>query len=53
MENLRQGDWLIDFFAERLNYLKSESSKPLRNYLNNKFIILKQIPRYLIPRFFT
>eukprot|EP01135_Chromosphaera_perkinsii_P001641 Nk52_evm18s208 gene=Nk52_evmTU18s208 len=48
--NLRDGDWLIDFTSQRLE--KFEGTAKFGKHLKDAFQYLKQIPRYLIPRLF-
>ena len=48
--NLRDGNWLMDFTADRLN--KYTKTKPLSKWLSNAFTTLSHLPRYLIPRYF-
>lgn len=33
MENLRKGDWLIEYLVNRLNYLMSETSQEFKKYV--------------------
>ena len=49
-QNLREGDWLMDYTADRL---KSKSgTKALGEKLAETFDQIKKIPRYLIPCYF-
>jgi glycogen debranching enzyme len=59
-DNLRQGDWLIEYITRRLRaYVQSEprarSSSLLAfvNWLDNLFCHLCRLPRYLIPSYFN
>ena len=49
-QNLREGDWLIDY---TLNRLKNKAGTiKLGNWLEKIFKPVKEIPRYLIPCYF-
>ena len=48
--NLREGNWLIDYTSERLK--KFDGTKKLGNYLAEVFELLRKVPRYLIPKYF-
>ena len=48
--NLRDGNWLMDYIADRLK--KNEKTRPLSEWLSNAFKSLSHLPRYLIPRYF-
>lgn len=48
--NLRQGDWMIDYIHERIaNY---PNTAALSKWWSDNTIALKQIPRYMIPSYF-
>ncbi|KAK5918827.1 hypothetical protein CgunFtcFv8_022774 [Champsocephalus gunnari] len=49
--NLRQGDWLIDFVANRLTRREGPLQQ-IGQWLAAMFDYLKHIPRYLIPCYF-
>ncbi|XP_071799399.1 glycogen debranching enzyme-like [Asterias amurensis] len=49
-ENLRQGDWMTDYVANRL--LLHPSTKKLGKWYQATFANLTLIPRYLIPSYF-
>lgn len=49
-DNLRQGNWMIDYVHQRLG--KFEGTRALANWLKTEFEALKEIPRYLIPSYF-
>lgn len=48
--NLRDGNWMIDYIADRLKHCPT--TEPLSKWLENNFNHLKQIPRYLVPCYF-
>lgn len=48
--NLRQGNWMIDYIHERL--AKDPNTAPLSKWFAKNTEALKQIPRYLIPSYF-
>lgn len=50
-ENLRKGNWLLDYYVGRLG--ASESLKGLQSAIDVTITKIKAIPRYLIPRFFS
>ena len=49
-ENLRQGDWMMDYMVGRLRL--EPSTAELANWLDEAFGHIKQIPRYLVPAYF-
>ncbi|RWS27560.1 glycogen debranching enzyme-like isoform X2 [Leptotrombidium deliense] len=49
-DNLRDGDWLPKYIADRL--LHRTSTKQLGEWLLNAFNPLSRIPRFLIPHYF-
>ena len=46
-DNLRQGNWLMEYITARLS--KRESLAKLTQYLEEQFGYVKQMPRFLIP----
>ena len=48
--NLRDGDWLVDYMADRLK--AHEALRDLGNWFGNIFANLKKMPRFLIPCYF-
>uniref|UniRef100_A0A8D2KBD5 Glycogen debranching enzyme n=1 Tax=Urocitellus parryii TaxID=9999 RepID=A0A8D2KBD5_UROPR len=50
-ENLRSGDWMIDYVSGRL-ISRSGNIAEVGKWLQAMFFYLKQIPRYLIPCYF-
>lgn len=48
--NLRQGDWMIDYIHERI--AKDAKTAELSKWIAENFAPLKEIPRYLIPSYF-
>ena len=57
-ENLRDGDWLMNYTAERLEkYFRVSQEKRVRlsalsKWLKRVFDALAKLPRYLIPKYF-
>lgn len=49
-DNIRQGDWLIDYTVGRLK--ATPKTKPLSDKLQEAFQPIKEIPRYLTPCYF-
>ena len=50
-DNLRAGDWMLDYIINRLN--KLPSTKDLGIWFEiYAFKLLRSVPRYLIPRYF-
>ncbi|XP_019697923.1 glycogen debranching enzyme [Harpegnathos saltator] len=49
-DNLRQGNWLIDYVWQRLN--EDNGTKPLGAWLQQAMEPFKTIPRYLVPSYF-
>ncbi|XP_037314031.2 glycogen debranching enzyme isoform X1 [Pungitius pungitius] len=50
-DNLRQGDWLMDFVSNRL-VLREGPLAQVGQWLAAMFTYLKHVPRYLIPCYF-
>ncbi|VTJ61485.1 Hypothetical predicted protein, partial [Marmota monax] len=50
-ENLRSGDWMIDYVSGRL-ISRSGNIAEVGKWFQAMFFYLKQIPRYLIPCYF-
>ncbi|XP_006015059.1 glycogen debranching enzyme isoform X2 [Alligator sinensis] len=50
-DNLRSGDWMIDYVSDRL-ISRAGACAEVGIWLKAMFIYLKQIPRYLIPCYF-
>ncbi|XP_077471646.1 glycogen debranching enzyme [Stigmatopora argus] len=50
-DNLRQGDWLIDYVSNRLVHKEGPLAQ-VGKWLEAMFAYLKHIPRYLIPAYF-
>ncbi|ELV10507.1 Glycogen debranching enzyme [Tupaia chinensis] len=50
-DNLRSGDWMIDYVSGRL-VSRSGTIAEVGKWLQAMFFYLKQIPRYLIPCYF-
>ncbi|XP_065090211.1 glycogen debranching enzyme isoform X1 [Ochlerotatus camptorhynchus] len=48
--NLRMGNWLIDYCSQRL--LKYSKLVPVATWLEKNLAPLKEIPRYMIPSYF-
>lgn len=48
--NLRMGNWLIDYCSQRLQ--KYPNLEPISNWLEKNLAPLKEIPRYMIPSYF-
>lgn len=57
-ENLRNGDWMMQFIADRLrkyselNPVQRQGLSKLSIWLKNLFEALSKLPRYLIPAYF-
>ncbi|GAB0093565.1 Glycogen debranching enzyme [Sergentomyia squamirostris] len=49
-DNLRQGNWMIDYFRERL--ASWPGTKSLAEWWDKNTVSLKEIPRYLVPSYF-
>ncbi|XP_055915816.1 glycogen debranching enzyme isoform X2 [Eupeodes corollae] len=49
-DNLRNGDWMMDYISQRLR--RFQDCKKLAKWLRLAFEPLKTIPRYLIPCYF-
>ncbi|XP_037086526.1 glycogen debranching enzyme-like isoform X1 [Pollicipes pollicipes] len=49
-ENLRQGDWLMDYVVGRLKL--EPTTMELANWLEDTFDQIRQMPRYLVPAYF-
>ncbi|KAM9238356.1 glycogen debranching enzyme isoform 4-T4 [Leptosomus discolor] len=50
-DNLRSGDWMIDYVSNRL-ISRSGACAEVGKWLKAMFVYLKRIPRYLIPCYF-
>ncbi|KAK7868484.1 hypothetical protein R5R35_001895 [Gryllus longicercus] len=48
--NLRQGNWMIDYIVQRLQI--DSGTKDLGGWLEEQLGLVKQIPRYLVPSYF-
>ena len=48
--NLRQGDWLLGYTANRLKHYKG--TKELATWLEKMFDHVSVLPRFLIPSYF-
>ncbi|EGC38367.1 hypothetical protein DICPUDRAFT_45888 [Dictyostelium purpureum] len=49
-ENLRKGNWALDYISGRLNQRPNLSS--VKDWLNYCFVHLKRLPRNLVPMYF-
>ncbi|EFA84547.1 glycogen debranching enzyme [Heterostelium album PN500] len=49
--NLREGNWAMDYIMMRLN--NNPAYKPLIEWFNHSFWLVKQIPRHFIPKYFN
>lgn len=49
-DNLRQGDWLMDYIINRL--MKWSSMEKLEQWMSSAFQYVRRLPRYLIPKYF-
>ena len=49
--NLRSGDWMLDYITNRLK-VKPGTSTLASWFESQAFNLLKQVPRFLIPRYF-
>ena len=49
-DNLRNGNWLIDYYINRIE--RKPHAHNLTIWIKKAFKLLKQVPRYLIPRYF-
>ncbi|KAJ5077919.1 glycogen debranching enzyme [Anaeramoeba ignava] len=50
IRNIINGDWLLDYILNRL--YQSRNIIPFRNWLEDKFTMVKTLPRFLVPRYF-
>ncbi|KAM9839423.1 glycogen debranching enzyme-like [Aulostomus maculatus] len=50
-DNLRRGDWMMDFISDRL-LMKDGALGEVGHWLQAMFSYLKNIPRYLVPCYF-
>lgn len=50
--NLREGYWYFDYALNRLNKLGGNLTK-ITEYISSYFDLLKSIPKYLIPHYFS
>lgn len=50
-QNLREGNWLMDYYLNRCRRYKHLSS--FVEYLERVFGLIGSLPRYLVPRYFT
>lgn len=48
--NLRQGDWMVDYIANRI--AKHPNTAALSKWWADNTVALKAIPRYMIPSYF-
>lgn len=53
--HLRNGRWPLDYITERLKYYEDENNKisEFRAWLETRFSKIKDIPYFLVPRFFA
>lgn len=49
-QNLREGNWLMDYIASRLN--KHKGTKHLGSWYASVFDLVSKLPRYLVPAYF-
>ena len=49
-DNLRQGDWLMDYIVARL--VRNQGTREVGEWFRKAFEPIKQIPRFLIPKYF-
>ncbi len=49
-QHLRSGNWLMDFTTARLT--ENKKLEEIRSFLSECFGCVKQLPRYLVPRYF-
>jgi glycogen debranching enzyme len=50
LDNLRQGNWQLDFVVERLRDVRQLDG--VREWLNKYFTLVKKLPRHLVPKYF-
>lgn len=51
--NIRAGNWLVDYLVSRLTHLDSDSAQPFKAWATHVAELLKAIPRFLVPKFFS
>ena len=49
-DNMRQGDWLLDYTVTRL---KETKLKEFADYVSQRFELVKQVPLNLKPKYAT
>lgn len=54
-EHLRDGKWALDFIINRLEHYESPNNKisEFREWLETRFNKIKEIPYFLVPRYFA
>ena len=50
-ENLRQGNWLLDFYLDRVR--KFKHNPQLIEFIERTFNFISMLPHYLIPKYFS
>ncbi|KAL0096646.1 glycogen debranching enzyme [Phycomyces blakesleeanus] len=53
--NLREGKWMLDYVVNRLERQHEQYPhlKPLSDWFNSRFDVVKQMPDFLVPKYFA